>query len=275
MPDESRPSLVVHARGMTHRAVVSLGVAASIGPDVAAQLAPLVEEAGFHALWVNDTPGADALAVLEAAAHTTRRLTLATGVLPVDRRSAAEIAAHVEAARLPQDRLVLGIGSGQAKNGVLDLVRDAGGELRAALAAPVLVGALGPKMRRLAVEETDGVLLSWLTPDAGRAQAAQARRLRPDTHVALYVRTTLDPAAHERLRAETARYAGFPSYAANFARLGIDPDDTVLDAATHDLATRLSEYRRGVDEVVLRAITVGDGFEDYRRFIEGARQLLD
>ena len=192
---------------MTHRAVVSLGVAASIGPDVAAQLAPLVEEAGFHALWVNDTPGADALAVLEAVAHTTRRLTLATGVLPVDRRSAAEIAAHVEAARLPQDRLVLGIGSGQAKNGVLDLVRDAGGELRAALAAPVLVGALGPKMRRLAVEETDGVLLSWLTPDAGRAQAAQARRLRPDTHVALYVRTAVDPAAHERLRAETARYA--------------------------------------------------------------------
>jgi hypothetical protein len=49
----------------------------------------------------------------------------------------------------------------------------------------------------------------------------------------------------------------------------------VLDAATHDLAARLSDYRRGVDEVVLRAITADDGFEDYRRFIESARQLLD
>jgi len=196
-------------------------------------------------------------------------------MLPVDRRSATEISSRVEAARLPQDRLVLGIGSGQAKNGVLDLVRDAAGELLAALAATVLVGALGPKMRRLAVEESDGVLLSWLTPDSGRAQAAEAHRLRPDRHVALYVRTAVDPAAHDRLRAETARYAGFASYAANFARLDIDPDDTVLDAATHDLAARLSDYRHGVDEVVLRAITVGDGLEDYRRFIDGARQLLD
>lgn len=89
----------------------------------------------------------------------------------------------------------------------------------------------------------------------------------------LYVRAALDPAARERLRAETARYAGFPSYAANFARLGIDPDDTVLDAATHDIAARLDEYRRGVDEVVLRAITVGDDLEGYRRFIERARVL--
>jgi alkanesulfonate monooxygenase SsuD/methylene tetrahydromethanopterin reductase-like flavin-dependent oxidoreductase (luciferase family) len=260
---------------VAERAAVSLGVAASVGPELAAQLAPLVEEAGFHALWVNDTPGADALAVLEAAARTTRGLTLATGVLPVDRRSATEISSRVEAARLPQDRLVLGIGSGQAKNGALDLVRDAAGELRAALAATVVVGALGPKMRRLAVEEADGVLLSWLTPDDGRAQAAEARSLRPDSHVALYVRTAVDPGAHERLQAETTRYAGFPSYAANFARLGIDPDDTVLDAATHDIGARLSDYRSGVDEVVLRVITVGDGFEDYRRFVESARRLLD
>ncbi len=260
---------------MTQRALVSLGVAASVGPDLAAHLAPHAEEAGFHALWVNDTPGADALAVLEAAALTTRRLTLATGVLPVDRRSAAQIAARVESARLPQDRLVLGIGSGQAKGGVLDLVRDAAGVLRTTLAATVVVGALGPKMRRLAVEESDGVLLSWLTPDVSRSQAAEARSVTADTHIALYVRAALDPAAHERLRAETARYAGFPSYAANFARLGINPDDTVLDAATHDVASRLSDYRRGVDEVVLRAITADDSRDEYRRFIDRARRLFD
>ena len=88
------------------------------------------------------------------------------------------------------------------------------------------------------------------------------------------MRTALDPAAQQRLQAETARYAGFPSYAANFARLGIDADDTVLDAATHALAARLDDYRHGVDEVVLRAITVGDALEDYRRFIDAARALL-
>jgi alkanesulfonate monooxygenase SsuD/methylene tetrahydromethanopterin reductase-like flavin-dependent oxidoreductase (luciferase family) len=254
---------------------VSLGVAASIGPALAAQLAPLVEEAGLHALWVNDTPVADALAVLEAAARTTQRLTLATGVLPVDRRSAAQIAVELDARALPQDRLVLGIGSGQATTGVLSLVRDAAADLRSALAATIVVGALGPKMRHLAAEHSDGVLLSWLTPAVAREQAAEAHRAQPAAHVALYVRAAVGPGAHDRLRVETARYAGFSSYAANFARLGIEPDDTVLDAATHDLRARLEEYRLGVDEVVLRAITVGDALEDYRRFIDGVKRLLD
>lgn len=259
---------------MTKRGAVSLGVAASIGPELAAQLAPLVEDAGFHALWVNDTPGADALAVLEAAARGTQRLTLAAGVLPVDRRTAAEIAELVEARGLPQHRLVLGIGSGQAKTGALRLVQQAAAELRSALTATVLVGALGPKMRRLAALESDGVLLSWVTPAVARQQGAHAHAELPTSHVALYVRAALDPAAQQRLSDETARYAGFPAYAANFARLGIDPDDTVLDAATHDAAARLDAYREGVDEVVLRAITVRDDLEDYRRFIDAARGVL-
>jgi alkanesulfonate monooxygenase SsuD/methylene tetrahydromethanopterin reductase-like flavin-dependent oxidoreductase (luciferase family) len=263
---------------MTQRATLSLGVAASLGPDAAAQLAPLVEAAGFHALWVNDTPGADALEVLAAVARTTQQLVLATGVLPVDRRSAAQIAAQVQAHGLPQDRLVIGIGSGQAQRGALALVRDAAAELRAALTVPILVGALGPKMRGIGVDHADGVLLSWLPPAVARAQSSEAHTSAPDAHVALYVRAALDPAAHERLQTETARYASFPSYAANFARLGIDPDDTVLDvtvldAATHDIAARLDDYRRGVDEVVLRAITVGDSLEDYRLFIDRARSL--
>jgi alkanesulfonate monooxygenase SsuD/methylene tetrahydromethanopterin reductase-like flavin-dependent oxidoreductase (luciferase family) len=265
---------------MTLVGAVSLGVAASIGPDLAAQLAPLAEAAGFRALWVNDTPGADALAVLGAAARTTERLVLATGVLPVDRRSAAQILAEVETIGLPQERLVLGIGSGQARTGVIDLVRAAATELRGALQASVVIGALGPRMRRLAAEESDGVLLSWLTPDVARAQADQAHHLRPTAHVALYVRAGLDPAASPRLRAETARYAGFPSYAANFDRLGVDPDDTVLDAGVLDAAAsnglrgRLERYRGAVDEVVLRAITAGDDLEDYRSFIDRAAALL-
>ena len=265
---------MVQAFPMGERGVVSLGVAASIGPELAALLAPAAERAGFHALWVNDTPGADALAVLAAAARTTERLTLATGVLPIDRRSAAEIALQVAARGLPQERLVLGIGSGRTASGALRLVADAAAELRSAVTATVVVGALGPRMRALAVEESDGVLLSWLTPAVARDQAAVAHASAPHAHVALYIRTTLDAAAHGRLAAETARYAGVASYAANFARLGIDPGDTVLDAATGDVAARLDEYRHAVDEVVLRAITVEDTFESHHRFIEGARSLL-
>src|SRR4051794_34052940 len=97
------------ARVMTERGAISLGIAASVGPGLAAQLAPIVQDAGFSALWVNDTPGADALAVLEAAAAATDRLTLATGVLAVDRRDADEIIRAVRSRGLPQERLVLGI----------------------------------------------------------------------------------------------------------------------------------------------------------------------
>lgn len=258
---------------MSEHAVVSVGVAASIGPERAAQLAPLIEAAGFHGLWVNDSPGADALAVLDAAAQATQLLMLATGVLPVDRRAASDIAAQVIERRLPQDRLTLGIGSGQAKTGALRIVSEAAAELRARIDARVVVGALGPKMRSLAVSESDGVLLSWLNPVAALDQASEAHASAPTAHVALYVRAAFDPAARDRLREETARYARFPAYAANFARLGIDPDDTVLDFTVHYPGARLSDYRRGANEVVLRAITAAETLDDYRRFLDAAREL--
>ena len=259
---------------MAEYGVVSLGVAASIGPGLGALIAPLAEAAGFRALWVNDTPGADSLAVLDAASRTSERLILATGVLPVDRRPAAQIGIQVETSGIPQWRLVLGIGSGQTIAGGLRLVTDAATELHNALTSRIVVGALGPRMRRLAVRASDGVLLSWLTPAVAAEQAAEARSRAPRTHVALYVRTALDPAARPRLRAETTRYAGYRSYAANLARHDMNPDDTVLDAALQPLAARLHAYRRGVDEVILRAIVVDDTLEGYRRFIDDARPLL-
>ena len=259
---------------MTKNAAVSLGIAAAVGPEIAASIAAAAERAGFHTLWVNDVPGADALALLASAARVTDRLVLATGVIPVDRRPAKEIIADVRAAGLDPSRLRLGIGAGQTRSGSLDLVRDAVGELRDALASPILVGALGPRMRRLAAENADGVLLSWLTPELARAQAADAHRAAPATHVALYVRTALDAAAAPRLQSETARYAGVPSYAANFARESIRAAETVWDAGTTSTVAPLAAYRDGVDEVVLRAITARDTADDYLRFIDTAQELI-
>ncbi len=251
-----------------------MGVAASIGPELAGRLAPLIEEAGFHALWVNDTPAADALAVVEAAARTTERLTLATGVLPVDRRSPGDIATQIVERRLPQHRLVIGIGSGEAGKGALELVRSAAPQLRASVDARVVVGALGPKMRHTAAQASDGVLLSWLTPDLAREQAAEAHAVDAASHVALYVRAAVDRAAEPRLHEEAARYARYPSYAANFARLGIDVEATLLNAVATGASERLEEYRQGVDEVVLRAITATGSLDEYRAFLDEARALL-
>ncbi len=254
-------------------AVVSIGIAAAAGADVAVRLAPAVERAGFHALWVNDTPGADALEVLAAAAAVTDRLVLATGVLPMDRRTPASIVEQIGALGLPEERLVLGIGSGSGGAvGALGRMRDAAAALRAGSEARVVVGALGPKMRRLGADASDGLLLSWLTPDAAQAQSREAHSASTATHVALYVRAAADPAALGRLDVEAERYAGYPSYAANFARLGIRSRDTVL--RPEGFAAGLDAYRAAVDEVVLRAIVAGDDAADYLAFVEAAAGAL-
>lgn len=244
--------------------LLSLGIAAATGPAVAERIAPAAEAAGLHALWVNDTPGHDALAVLRAAAGATERLVLATGVLPVDRRTTDDIVAA--ASGLPADRLVLGIGSGQLRDGAVAAVTDAATALRERTGARVVVGALGPRMRKAGATASDGVLLSWLSPEVAAEQATQARAAAPAAHVALYVRTAADPDAVAALEEETERYAGYPAYAANFARLGLSAADTVIRPAK--LRDRIGAYRASVDEVVLRAMTTRGSADDHLRFID-------
>ncbi|MBB3158830.1 alkanesulfonate monooxygenase SsuD/methylene tetrahydromethanopterin reductase-like flavin-dependent oxidoreductase (luciferase family) [Microbacterium proteolyticum] len=248
------------------RGAVSLGLAGSLGPDEIARIAPAVEDAGFHTLWVNDTPDGDALAALAAVARVTERLRLATGVVPVDRRSADTIAAEVASLGLPLDRLTLGIGSGVAKEGALARVRRAIDVLHDAGVPRVVVGALGPKMRRTGAERAEGVLLNWVPPTESRVQADALHAISPSAHVAVYVRTAIVPAARERLDAETARYASFPNYAANFERMGVDAADTTIRDATA-LDGALEAYTAAVDEIVLRAVVPDDTVEAYLDFV--------
>ena len=250
-------------------APVSIGVAGSLGPSAIARIAAAAEHAGLYALWVNDTPGGDALAALHASAGATERLVLGTGVVPLDRYTPDEILTKADG--LPEDRLMLGIGSGQASGPVLAAVRNAVHTLRAGTSAGIVVGALGPKMRALAIAESDGMLLNWLTPGDAAVQAAEAHEVTQGAYVALYVRTALDDEAMPRLRAESERYARFPKYAANFARLGIDAGDTVLTPES----TSLPDYRGAVDEVVLRAMTGSDDVGDYMRFVERAGRMAE
>ncbi|MEX0151052.1 LLM class flavin-dependent oxidoreductase [Microbacterium sp. LMI1-1-1.1] len=247
------------------RGTVSLGVAGSLGPAAIAQIAVAAEKAGFDTLWVNDTPDGDALAALAAAAEVTGRLRLATGVVPVDRRPPSMIAEEVASLGLPTERLTLGIGSGIAREGALGRVREAVEVLHDAGVPRVVVGALGPKMRRLGATAAEGVLLNWVPPAEAAAQTRELKALASTAHVAVYVRTAIVSAARARLDAETARYAAFPNYAANFARMGVDAAATTIRDVT-ELGDALEAYTEAADEVVLRAIVPGDTVEAYVDF---------
>ncbi|WJL96068.1 LLM class flavin-dependent oxidoreductase [Microbacterium sp. ET2] len=235
----------------------SIGIAAAVGPAFAREIAPALERAGFAALWVNDTPGHDALEVLAAAADVTDTLGLATGVIPVDRRPGEEIVERVRTLGLPADRVTLGIGSGSLRRGALAAVAAAITRLREGTDARVVVGALGPRMRRLGATTGDGVLLSWLSPEIAAVQAGDAHRAEDRAHVALYVRAALDADAVPRLEAERDAYAGYPAYAANFARLDLAPADTVITPDT--AADRVPAYLRAADELVLRMMLAEPG----------------
>ena len=237
------------------------GIAGSVPGDLIRDLAPELERLGYATLWINDTPGGDSLAGCEAAIAVTSRLRLATGVIPIDRRSPSDIVADIRPRKLPLDRLTIGIGSGQARP-ALELAETAIADLRHALGseASIAVAALRSRMTRLAATDGDEVLLNWMTP----AGAAVARREidtvvgetgRQAPRVSLYVRTSVDQAGERRLADEAARYAGYPAYAASFRRFGIDAIETTVrtDERT-TLRERLGAYRDTLDEVVVRAV---------------------
>jgi alkanesulfonate monooxygenase SsuD/methylene tetrahydromethanopterin reductase-like flavin-dependent oxidoreductase (luciferase family) len=257
------------------RTEVSIGVPGALGPEAVRALAPRVEAAGFAGLWLNDSPQGDSLAGLAAAAEATTHLRLATGVIPIDRRPAPALLQDLHRTGVPEARLTLGIGSGQLRRGSIDAVAAALAVLRTSTSAAVVVGALGPNMRRLAAEQSDGALLSWLPAALANQQVQElretGRRAQGEApRVALYVRTIVDEAARPVLEREAGQYASYPAYAANFARLGFAAIDSTL--AGPGLREAVEAY--DVDELVLRAITPTGSLDDLVAFVEEAAARL-
>ncbi|MGB3329975.1 MAG: LLM class flavin-dependent oxidoreductase [Thermomicrobiales bacterium] len=260
---------------------LGFGVTGHLDTDVVRWLAPTVEEAGFRTLWFNDVPGGDSLQRVRIAADRTTRIRIGTGVIPLDRRPAASILAEIADLSLPQDRLLLGVGSGGVKGAAgVELVRRELPTLKAGFDGDVIVGALGPRMRRVGAVEADGILLNWLTPQTAREAQDQMRedaRAVANAHPMLvtYVRVGYGEDARPVLESEAARYGEVPGYKANFARLGIRAIDAAVYGTTPlDLQQGIAAYIGTVDEVVVRAITPHESVEDYRRLIGALLQEI-
>jgi alkanesulfonate monooxygenase SsuD/methylene tetrahydromethanopterin reductase-like flavin-dependent oxidoreductase (luciferase family) len=283
------------------------GLAAAAPPEVIRVAAQMAESLGYSSFWVNDTPDADGLVALEEAATVTETINLGVGVVALSRRMPQSIVAQlggeaqaedhegdigdeivergreaeIRGVRLPLDRLLLGVGSGQGSQGALQRVRTGVETLKAGLDTRVFISALGPRMSRLAGEVADGVLFSWLTPEFADVAARwvqegadAAERNLPQ--LVSYLRVSLGAPAAERVRQEAARYLNSPHYAAHFTRMGTAADPTlgaIMGNTKEEIQLGLQRYDGVLDEVVVRAITVDDSIEEVVRLVEAAAPL--
>lgn len=251
-----------------------IGVFAGTSPDVIRASAREAEALGYGSFWVNHPPTADGLTALAVAARESRRLDLGVGVIPLQTREPQSIIDGTRTSALAPDRLLLGVGS--AGQGALRRVREGVAQVRV-LGCRIVVGALGPKMCRLAGEVADGVLFNWVTPDHARhsaewvrASAADARR-RPPRMMA-YVRVAIGPAARDRLRGEAARYAAIPAYAASFKRMGVPAVDTGIGVDDPEMVPKaLEPWDAVLDDLVIRIIPAADTVEDHLAVVRAAR----
>jgi alkanesulfonate monooxygenase SsuD/methylene tetrahydromethanopterin reductase-like flavin-dependent oxidoreductase (luciferase family) len=251
------------------------GVAGALPHDVIRTLAAAAEAAGYHTFWVNDTPNGDGLAALRAAVEVTSQIQLGVGVIPLDRQPADVIARRVDELGLPQQRLIVGIGSGNPQGGIAR-VREGAKTLEERLESPIVVGALGPNMCALAGSGSDGVLLNWLTaeyvaPSAAIVTGAARDASRPRPLILGYVRTAFGPGAREVFAEEAGRYGGYPAYAANFARMGTPAEATaVIGDTSAEIQAGLASFTSELDETVVRAITGEESADAYMALLEAA-----
>ncbi len=238
------------------------GVAAAVNHDVIREVAREAEQLGYSSFWVNDTPGNDGLAALDAAAQVTTSIKLGVGVIPLDRRPAEDIARDVERLKLPVVRLLLGVGSGGDPS--VSKVREGVDRLHDLVAVPIIVGALGPRMTRMSGASGDGVLFNWQTPETAKQSGQICRDAaesagRPRPLVMAYVRSALLPQADERLDIEANRYSRVPAYAAHFERMGVSARETAASGReAAELQVTIAAHESELDETVVRAITADD-----------------
>lgn len=243
---------------------LAFGITAGTRPDLA-RLGAQVERLGYVELWSNDTRRADGVATLAAVAPGTARLGLALGVVALSEHRPADIVERLEAASLPRDRLVLGVGSGSSAS--LDLVRHGVTELRSRLpGVPIAMAAVGPRMLRLAGQLADAVVATWAMPARvpwirDQLEAGAHAAGRPAPRLILYVRCSLGSGAAPGLRAEMERYA---SYGTHYARAFAAQPDGLVGIAADDaesLGHALREYQAVTDTVVVRAIPANDSVD--------------
>ena len=230
---------------MTERGI-ALGQELGLAPADRDALVARARDAGYSSAWTN---ARETREPFEACARWTRGpMTAGISVVPLDAWDIRELARVAGETARTAAGFVLGVGSGRAAEGALELVRAGVATLRReAPAIPIYVGALGPRMLRLAGEVADGAALNWCDTERvawSRQQVADgARRAGRDpktVRIVEYIRVCVDDdpdAARTALAVAMLGYAlAGPrrpkdrGYRIHFTRMGFDEVLTELEA---------------------------------------------
>ena len=278
------------------------------------------EKSGFHSAWIPNIFGTDAMTLAALAARDTSRIEIGTAVVPTFSRHPlylAQQAATTQAAL--GGRFVLGLGPSHklvienmlglsyekpARHvreyvSVVKQLLETGktsfegetyrvnGSLNVAGGSPlpVLIGALGPLMRRVAGELCEGTI-TWMTgprtlgeevvPGITRAAAA-AGRPAPRIVAGVPLCLTEDPdGARARAAEAFSLYGTLPSYRAMLDAEGAQgPGDLALVGSEADLERGIRRYAdAGVTDLNASPFPFGrDGRESIARTLAAVAEL--
>jgi probable F420-dependent oxidoreductase len=209
----------------------------------AQEAAAEIEALGFGAIWIPEALGREAFSSSGVLLAGTSRIVIATGIANIWVRDPMAMAgAQKTLTEAYPDRFLLGIGVSHAP-----LVGMRGHDyskpfsamrryLDAMASAPFMavppstepatvIGALAPKMLKLAAERTKGAHPYFVPPEhtaSARQHMGQGPLLAPEQAVVLQTDAST---ARNIARAHMATYLGLPNYANNLKRLGFTDDD--------------------------------------------------
>lgn len=208
---------------------IGVGIDQRLGLPVARlrDLAPLARDLGYESLWTNASLEYDPVALC-VAWHAASGLATGISVVPIARNPAAVLALEARTAHeLTGGSFTLGIGAGSITDRPIAAVRAYLGDVKTvAPNVPVVVGALGPQMLRLAGRHAEGAALNWCTP----SQVAWSREQAGTTAKMIdYIRVCVDDdvdAARRAVAEQILAYAllvrpsGASGYRTHFERMG-------------------------------------------------------
>lgn len=210
----------------------------------AQEVAAEIEALGYKALWIPEAVGREAFTHAAILLAGTRRLVVATGIANIYARDPMTMAAAQKTlTEAYPNRFLLGMGVSHAPlvEGVrghryekpLTTMRKYLEAMDAALYTAVppptdpvrVIGALAPKMLKLAAERTAGAHPYFVPPEhTARARQIMGKGplLAPEQAVVLETDATK---ARDIARAHMVMYLRLPNYANNLKRLGFTEDD--------------------------------------------------